>query len=141
LRKFQSEPHAFASVSVVNEDSYDHCIATIIGPDNTPYKDGVFFLDLKFPELYPFTPITVTFTTQIFHPNISFKTGEMHCNFHSVGSHYRCSLNSVLWGVRNLLETPRHQNILNHEAYKLLIENQQEFDKMALECTKKYAIN
>jgi len=47
------------------------------GPEETPYADGVFTLDMKFPSEYPFKPPTVKFKTPIFHPNVKTDTGEI----------------------------------------------------------------
>ena len=44
---------------------------SIIGPSDTPYKDGLFFLTLKFPENYPSYPPKVTFDTPIYHINVA----------------------------------------------------------------------
>jgi len=48
--------------------------AMIIGPNNTPYDNGYYFFEFKYPDNYPFSPPTVTFKTYDgrtrFNPNL-----------------------------------------------------------------------
>ncbi|XP_030623681.1 ubiquitin-conjugating enzyme E2 T [Chanos chanos] len=52
------------------EDQTDELRAQIIGGVNTPYEGGLFTLEIKIPERYPFEPPKIRFLTPIYHPNI-----------------------------------------------------------------------
>ncbi|KAJ0064253.1 hypothetical protein NL108_001574, partial [Boleophthalmus pectinirostris] len=52
------------------EDNVNELRAQIVGGSGTPYESGVFSLEIKIPERYPFEPPNIRFITPIYHPNI-----------------------------------------------------------------------
>lgn len=57
-----------------NEDNITDMKALIIGPKDTPYQDGFYFFDFRFPNNYPLSPPVVVSCTQFggvrYNPNL-----------------------------------------------------------------------
>ena len=63
-------PPGIACWAAEGGDRLDRLEARIIGPEDTPYVNGVFKLEISVPEQYPIQPPNVRFVTKIYHPNI-----------------------------------------------------------------------
>lgn len=55
----------------MNDNDPYHLIATLIGPKDSVYSEGIFFIDIVIPSDYPLSPPKCKFITKIYHPNIN----------------------------------------------------------------------
>lgn len=113
--------------------------AFIKGPPKTPYREGVFKLDIKFPIDYPFSPPSLNFTTKIFHPNIGISDG--HVCMESLFNKWKpvMTIENILNEVYELMKTP-NADLYYEPVVSFLFKNENElFVSKAEEYTKNYA--
>tara|TARA_B100001287_G_C22685552_1_gene533301 strand:- start:2998 stop:3711 length:714 start_codon:yes stop_codon:yes gene_type:complete len=56
-----------------NEENMLKAYATIIGPENTPYENGILFFEINFPTNYPYSPPVIhyySYSRYRIHPNL-----------------------------------------------------------------------
>ena len=66
-------PNIGATIGLVNNDNIFEWKCSLLGPKDTSYAGGLFFLRVKFPENYPEKAPEVRFITPIYHVNINPK--------------------------------------------------------------------
>lgn len=71
ISNLYKDPRPGIAIYQINEADVYHYQALIVGPADSPYQGGSFFLDVIFKEDYPFRPPKCTFITKVYHPNIS----------------------------------------------------------------------
>ncbi len=131
-------PLECVSAGPVGDDLF-HWNATITGPDNSPYEGGIFFLDIHFPQDYPFKPPKNRFTTKIYHCNVNDKGG--HClDIDKDNWSPALTIQKVLLSLRSLLSDPNPDDPLNIECARLYKTNRAKHDRIAKEWTVKYAL-
>jgi len=86
------------SAAPVDENDIFIWQASIIGPDNSPYEGGVFLLDVKFHEDYPFKPPKIKFITKVFHPNIS-SDGVVNIDILNAGGSPSLTISKILLSI------------------------------------------
>jgi len=138
LQELGRDPPANCSAGPVGEDLF-HWQATIMGPDDSPYSGGVFFLDIHFPNDYPFKPPKVTFTTRIYHCNIN-SNGGICLDILKDQWSPALTISKVLLSVCSLLTDPNPGDPLVPDIANLLKTNVTQHDATAREWTAKYAM-
>ena len=66
-----------ATVGLPNPSNIFHWNITLVGPQDTPYAGGMFFLTADFPETYPKTKPEIRFTNKIYHLNVRESDGHI----------------------------------------------------------------
>lgn len=131
--------HEISSYHHSKKDYYNWN-ATITGPQESPYANGIFNLSISFPPNYPFKAPSVKFITPIYHPNIS-KSGEICLDILKEQWSPALSISKVLLSICSLLTDPNPDDPLRPSIAELYIENKVEYDLNAREYTIKYAMN
>lgn len=114
----------------VNDDDFTTIYADIEGPAGTPYENGVFRMKLILSSDFPHSPPKGYFLTKIFHPNIA-NNGEICVNTLKKDWNPTLGLRHVLLVIRCLLIEPFPESALNEQAGKMLLENYEEYARLA----------
>jgi ubiquitin-conjugating enzyme E2 D/E len=137
-RDLQKDPPANTSAGPVNENDMFNWKATIMGPEDSPYAGGLFFLNIHFPTDYPFKPPKVQFTTKIFHPNINANGGICLDILKDQWSP-ALTISKVLLSICSLLTDPNPDDPLVPEIAQMYKKDRKKFDEVAKQWTQKYA--
>ncbi|KAF5401436.1 Ubiquitin conjugating enzyme [Paragonimus heterotremus] len=138
LQDLGRDPPAQCSAGPVSNDLF-HWQATIIGPVDSVYEGGVFFLNIGFPTDYPFKPPKVHFTTRIYHPNINSE-GTICLDILQKQWSPALTIAKVLLSICSLLTDPNPDDPLCPEIARLYKFDRKKYSETAREWTQKYAM-
>ncbi|KAL0490211.1 PEX4 [Acrasis kona] len=126
---------------VPEESNIHNWHAKFIGPADTPYEGGVFEIRLTVPQQYPIMPPKAVFLTNVFHPNVHFKTGEICLDILKNAWSPAWTIATVCRAIISLLSHPEHDSPLNCDAGNLLrCGDERGFKSMARMYTKIHAL-
>ncbi|KAJ1325690.1 ubiquitin-conjugating enzyme E2 D [Microdochium nivale] len=132
------DPPSSCSAGPVGEDLF-HWQATIMGPADSPYQGGVFFLAIHFPTDYPFKPPKVNFTTKIYHPNIN-SNGSICLDILRDQWSPALTISKVLLSICSMLTDPNPDDPLVPEIAHVYKQDRAKYNATAVEWTRKYAV-
>jgi len=116
-----------------------HWQATIMGPGDSPFQGGVFFLAIHFPTDYPFKPPKVNFTTRIYHPNIN-SNGSICLDILRDQWSPALTISKVLLSICSMLTDPNPDDPLVPEIAHVYKTDRPRYETTAREWTRKFAI-
>ncbi|KAM1007630.1 hypothetical protein ACFX2G_004247 [Malus domestica] len=110
-----------------------------MGPPASPYEGGVFYLEINFPDDYPFKPPMVQFKTKVYHPNIS-SDGTICLDTLKKNWSAALSVSKVLISICSLLTDPNPDDPLKKEIARLYKNNRGKYEENARIWTQKHAM-
>ena len=138
LQELSNENNPNISAGPIDDNNIFAWSATIIGPKDSPYEDGIFLLKISFPQNYPFKPPQISFETKIYHPNIS-SSGSICLDILQSNWSPALTITKTLLSISSLLTDPNPDDPLVPEIAKIYKNNRAKHDENARNATIKYA--
>ena len=138
LNDFYNGPPNYCGIIQIDQDNIFNFLAVLIGPSFSPYENGIFYLDIKFPKDYPFKPLKCVFVTKVYHPNIN-SYGKISIDILEDQWSPSYTIEKVLLSLLAFLSTPNFDNPIETEIAKQYKSNKYEYYKKAREFSEKYA--
>ncbi|KAF2404682.1 ubiquitin-conjugating enzyme E2-24 kDa [Trichodelitschia bisporula] len=139
IQDIKNDPHSQITVEPVADDDMSHLRGQFMGPPDTPYEGGKYFVDIVIPVEYPFRPPHMKFETKLWHPNVSSQTGAICLDTLSTAWSPVLTIKSALISLQSLLSTPEPRDPQDAEVASMLIKHPAEFEHKAREWAVKYA--
>jgi ubiquitin-conjugating enzyme E2 D/E len=136
--RLQQNPLPFCSAGPLRDDNLTLWRATITGPEKSVYEGGIFNLEIRFPENYPYRPPKIRFLTKIFHCNIG-RTGSICLDILKDQWSPVLTISKILISIISLLDDPEPSDPLSPEVSDLYLNNKEEHDRTARQWTLQYA--
>lgn len=137
LEELKKEPPANCSAGPINDDMYEWQ-ATIMGPENSPFKGGIFYLKISFPSDYPFKPPRCQFLTKIYHPNVN-SHGSICLDILKENWSPALTISKLLLSICSLMDDPNPDDPLMIDIADMYKNNREEYNVTAATWTQLYA--
>eukprot|EP00461_Guttulinopsis_vulgaris_P001298 UN01298 len=132
-------PDSLIGAFLAPDNNKRHYIGWIKGPEDTPYEDGVFLIDIELPAEYPFAPPKMKFSTHIWHPNVSSVTGAICLDTLKNEWSPALTMRTALLSVLALLTAANPTDPQDHVVAKQYLNEPAAFEKKAREWTIEHA--
>lgn len=126
-------------IARVKSDDMRTLKGTIKGPESTCYEGGIFEIDIRIPNQYPFEPPKMKFITKIWHPNISSQTGAICLDILKDQWSPALTIKTALLSLRAMLSAPEPNDPQDAVVAKMYLNDRKKFEETAKFWTQTYA--
>jgi len=150
LGELNKNPVEGFSAGLIDDEDIYNWEVLIIGPTDTYFEGGFFKTHLTFPRDYPVNPPKMKFVSEIWHPNIDAKSGDVCISIlHAPGEDkygYERpeerwlpihTVETIIMSVISMLSEPNDESPANIDAAKDWRENREDFRKKVAKCVRK----
>jgi ubiquitin-conjugating enzyme E2 D/E len=110
-----------------------------MGPEDSAFHGGVFFLNIQFPSDYPFKPPKISFQTRIYHPNIN-SNGSICLDILKDQWSPALTISKVLLSISALMTDANPDDPLVPEIAHVFKTDRRRYEETAREWTQRYAM-
>ena len=111
---------------------------TLVGPKDTPYADGIFFIKLKFPSNYPHEPPEIFFLTPIYHMSV-YQDGRIDRLFFKCDWKETISIREIITKLSSFFYLVLPDSPCCRDKAELYKKDREKYFSNAREYTLKYA--
>ena len=128
ISNYSRTPNPYCKIYSILDNILDWmCI--LQGPDNSPYKDSLLFLEFHFGTEYPRRPPTFRFLSSHYHPNIRV-TGEVCHPILIEDYHSDISLRQMLDSIYDMLCSPVFSHAVRYKVFEVFLFHKQIYSQL-----------
>ena len=139
IKNFEKDVIPNMKAGPVTNLDYFKWEATISGPSDSPYEGGVFKLGITFPQDYPFSPPSVIFLTQVYHPNVTTSSGTICLDILKGNWSPALNIGKVLLSISSLLTDPNPDSPLEGDIARLYTSDRKKYNEKVKAFTQQHA--
>lgn len=122
-------------VEISTPNDIRNWIASIDGPEDTPYQNYKFKLEFKFYDNYPIKPPSVKFISPIYHPNV-YRDGKICVDILQGEWSPAQNIRTILISIRSLLMDPNPNSPANRDAATLYKKSNEMYNQKVVDFLK-----
>jgi ubiquitin-protein ligase len=127
LKQQLNEESKMFMIDMIDDNIY-HWRATLFGPTGSLYEGYEFEVDIKLPDNYPYSPLTVKFITKIQHVNVN-NDGDICLNVLKTEWTPSQTIYSILISLILLMSQPNPDDPFNSDLAELYRTNKHDYEK------------